>query len=130
MEHIYFSIAANQTVTRLQSNRLYSQTKFVKLDSTYLTGTFTVYNSGTKQEETTHFLSEETITYMRDEILGDNGYTFTEILDQDFHHFKYLHEKDELTVVTREEAEARMSELDKHNYQFLNKVLQLMKQQV
>lgn len=130
MEHTYFSISENKSISQLKSNRLFPQTEFVKIDSTYLTGTFTVYNSATQQDEITHVLSAQTIAYMRDEILGDNGYDFPEIKDEYFHHFKYLREQEEFSAVTREEAEARMSELDKRNYEFLNKVLQLMKHPV
>lgn len=128
MKHTYFSIADNKSVTQLKSNRMFPQTAFVKLDSTYLSGTFIVYNPGKQLDETTHFLSEQTITYMRDEILGDNGYAFPEIIDENFHHFEYLREREESTVVTREEAEALMSDLDRRNYEFLTKVLQLMKE--
>jgi hypothetical protein len=128
MKHIYFSVGKSDSVIQLNSRRLYSQTKYVKLDSTYLTGTFTLSDFSENKGQTRDFLSEKTITYMRDEILGDNGYNFPDIKEEYFHHFDYLRDKDDPVVATVAEAEARMSATDKANYDFLNRVLQRMQQ--
>lgn len=122
-KHEYFVIAVNNQVEQLQSKRLYAQTQYVKLDSTYLSGKFTMYNQETEQEEQTTFLSTKTITFMRDEILASYGY---KPADADEYYFTYLREKDQPWFSSMEEVELQMTELDKYNLAFLNKILALM----
>jgi hypothetical protein len=123
--HTYFSIAANQQVSELQSKRFYAQTQFVKLDSSYLIGKFLVYSVASQKEEQTTFLSEKTITYMRDEILASYGY---KPANTEEYYFHYLVDKDAVRYSTLEAFESSMTEIDKHNVAFLNKVLELLKQ--
>lgn len=127
ISHSYFYISPERSISKLESSRLYPQTEFVKLDSTYLTGTFSVYNSDTQQMEERDFLSVRTITYMRDEILAANGYRSDE--DKENNAFGYVQEG-VAESNSIEEAEAGMSEIDKHNLDFLNKILALMQTQV
>lgn len=127
ISHSYFYISPERSISKLESSRLYPQTEFVKLDSTYLTGTFSVYNSDTQQMEERDFLSVRTITYMRNEILAANGYRSEE--DKENNAFGYVQEG-VAESNSIEEAEAGMSEIDKHNLDFLNKILALMQTQV
>lgn len=116
--HEYFAISPEGRITKLKCDRLFAQTQFVKLDSSYLTGEFTVYND---QNDERTFLSEKTITFMRDEILASYGYRFpTEERDNAFSH---LRKPDEQRYTTLEEVEPQMSDIDKRNLAFLNAVL-------
>lgn len=122
-EHTYFSLENNKIVA-LTSTRLYAQTQFVKLDSFYLTGKFRVYNSQSEQEEFRNFLSVTTITYMRDEILAANGYKFP-----DPERTKQLQSNSNAyspQYTSLEEVTGKMTEIDKHNLAFLNKILSLL----
>ena len=122
ISHSYFYISPEHSITKLESSRLYPQTEFIKLDSTYLTGRFSVYNADTQQMEERDFLSVKTITYMRDEILAANGYITSENGGDSF---GYLVEGVE-TRDNMEQAVAIMSEIDQYNFYFLNKILELM----
>jgi hypothetical protein len=122
-KHTYFSISPSHQITELKSKRFYPQTQYVKLDSTYMQGKFLVYILD-KGEETT-FLSVKTITYMRDEILASYGYRPE---DAGEYYFNYLIDSDATRYVNIEAFEPLMSEIDKHNVAFLNKILELLKQ--
>jgi len=122
--HDYFAITEGSEVTQLKSNRLYPQTQYVKLDSTYLQGSFRVYTADGNENSTT-FLSITTISYMRDEILASYGYRFPE--QSRVEQFQqrgdwYVPHHDKV-----EEIEAEMTDIDRHNLAFLNKILSLMK---
>lgn len=123
-QHSYFSISGLNSIKALASNRLYPQTQYVKLDSSYLMGNFEVYDPDTQVNVSTTFLSEKTITYMRDEILAENGYRPEEFEGRDY--FGYLRKESD-PWFTRDEAESAMSPIDRHNLDFLNKILELMK---
>lgn len=69
--HTYFSLGPNGTVTALTSHRAFPQTQFVKLDSSYITGNFKIYNAERTEEISTKYLSLLTLNAMRDEILAD-----------------------------------------------------------
>jgi hypothetical protein len=122
-KHTYFSISANREITELQSARLYPQTQFIKLDSSYLTGKFIVYNAETDNGDETTFLSVKTITYMRDEILAAYGYK-PENAGENY--FSYLRNGSTPTYTRVEDFEAQLTEADRHNLAFLNKVLALL----
>jgi hypothetical protein len=123
--HEYFSISANNEVVKLNSNRLYAQTQFVKLDSSYLMGTYQVYNRITEMEEQTTFLSVKTITYMRDEILAAYGYRPAAASPE---YFNYLRKQDDPFFSSIEDVEQQLTDVDRHNLTFLNKILALMQQ--
>lgn len=119
----YLSLSGN-TVTRLPSDRQFPQTQHVRLDSSYLMGEFHVWNNDTHAEQTTSFLSEKTITYMRDELLASNGYRFPEVerVQEFVYHPWYTPKYTDLV-----ECEAQMSAIDRYNLAFLNRVLERMK---
>jgi hypothetical protein len=116
----YFAFAEG-SVFPLDSKRLFPQTQFVMLDSSYLTGVFNVYNSELEREQTTGFLSLKTITCMRNEILSQYGYTFPE----DYYPGNGNWESYQ-TSYTSEFIDS-MSEIDKHNLEFLDRVIDAMK---
>lgn len=116
----YFRIEDNGKVVALKSDRLFPQTEFVKLDSSYITGEFLIYNPELDRNETSAILSLKTLSSMRNEILAKYGYKFSdpEVLRQ-FYEFKwYVAVHDDLAVV-----EAQLTDIDKHNVTFLNKVI-------
>jgi hypothetical protein len=123
--HSYFVITNTGKVVQLSSNRLFPQTQFVKLDSTYLTGEFVVYNRTAEKEEPATFLSVNTITFMRDEILASYGYTFPE--KEKIEHFERIGNWYKPQYATFEEFEAGMSDIDKYNLTFLNKILEVLR---
>lgn len=120
-DHEYYAISDGK-IEPLNSKRLYAQTEYVKLDSSYLTGNFTVYNGDEKQNTT--FLSINTITYMRDEILAAYGYNFPDSKQERY--FTYVRDKELQQFSKIEEIEPLLSDVDRHNLLFLNKVLDLM----
>jgi hypothetical protein len=123
-QHTYFSIGSNNEITQLKSNRLYPQTQFVLLDSSYLTGNFLVYSSVTQKEEPTTFLSFRTLTFMRDEILASYGYTFQE--KEKIAQFQQIGSWYSPRYTKVEEFEKEMTTIDRYNLRFLNKILDLM----
>ncbi len=123
-KHSYFAITASKGVTPLDSKRLFPQTQFVKLDSTYLTGNFMVYNYTTEQEEQRTFLSIKTVTYMRDEILASYGYTFPNKERDTI--FSYLRQETDPRYATIDEFESQMTDTDRQNISFLNRILEIL----
>jgi hypothetical protein len=120
----YFAIVEYGSVVRLESKRLFPQTEFVKLDSSYLTGSFTVYNSELDREETRTFLSLKTIMNMRDEILSTYGYAFPE----DYHPGDGNWQSYEPSYTA--DLVDSMNEVDKHNLKFLEDVIYAMKSEM
>jgi hypothetical protein len=116
----YFQIRDNGSVVQLKSDRLFPQTEFVKLDSSYITGEFNVYNEETEKLEASKILSVKTLTSMRNEILGMYGYIFPdqEVLKQ-FSEFKWY----QPVYDSISDFEADMFEVDKHNLAFLDKMI-------
>ena len=123
-QHTYFSITDNKEIIQLKSNRLYPQTQFVMLDSTYLMGNFLVYSSVTQKEESTTFLSVRTLTFMRDEILASYGYTFRE--KEKTAHFQQLGNWYTPRFAKVEQFERELTYIDRYNLKFLNKILELI----
>lgn len=125
----YFSVTTDG-VTLLETRRLYGQTAFVKLDSSFLAGSFTVYNQQTEQTESTNFLSYQTIRYMRDEILADNGYIIPPYVNEADENtptntFDYV-QTDKTLTDDLAAVMGSLSETDRHNVEFLNRILELM----
>ena len=123
-QHSYFSITDNKEITQLRSNRLYPQTQFVMLDSSYLMGNFLVYSSVTQKEESTTFLSVRTLTFMRDEILASYGYTFRE--KEKIAHFQQIGNWYTPRFAKVEQFERQLTYIDRYNLKFLNKILDLI----
>lgn len=119
--HAYFDIAGAGDVIPMHSDRLFPQTQFVRLDSSYLTGEFIVYNSTLEKEEPTSFLSVNTITFMRDEILASYGYSFQDT--EKTEHFQRIGNWYVPRYKNVEEFEENMTDIDKYNLAFLNKIL-------
>jgi hypothetical protein len=124
-EHHYFAIEASGVVTELKSARHFPETEFVRLDSTYLSGTFQVYDAQLNDTKEKSFLSKRTITYMRDEILAMHGMIFSESEKRE--KFEELfQEKYEPRYNSIEEFRDQLSDIDKHNLEFLNRILDKM----
>jgi hypothetical protein len=120
MVNNYFRISTDGTIKRLTSDRLFSETEFVKLDSTYITGDFTYYDPEIKAQRNTDVLTLATLTYMRNEILAANGFKFTtEVEKETFGNSKWYQPR----FNTVDEAKAVMSEIDRHNIVFLERVI-------
>ncbi|HTJ48515.1 MAG TPA: WG repeat-containing protein, partial [Cyclobacteriaceae bacterium] len=116
----YYRLDNDLSIQPLTSNRRFIQTEFTKLDSSYLMGEFTFYNAETQQNDTRTFLSNMTLTEMRDEILASYGYIFKdeEIARQysyrDWykpHYENYADFADQLT------------DIDRHNLAFLERII-------
>jgi hypothetical protein len=120
----YFSLGENLSVQELKTHRTFSNTAFVKLDSTYLAGKFNHWNPETNAEEETTFLSLSTLQYMRNEILASYGYKFTDPAEAE--HFVnanwYQPRYDSI-----EEFHDQMTAVDQHNLAFLEKIMEFMK---
>ena len=118
-QYVYFAADGDQALIPLETNRWHACTAFAKLDSSYVTGNFTVYDEeGTSTEAT--FLSTATLTSMRNEILADYGYIFQnpDVLEN----FKYRDwYKPQYASVA--DFEEELSEIDRHNLNFLEKIL-------
>jgi hypothetical protein len=120
-QYSYFRIDDGVKAKRLKSVRNFPMTEFVKLDSSYLSGVFSYYNPETEKTEDTEFLSLNTITYMRNEILASYGQRF---INKDgyneFPHYEKVEEK------PADEVLKLLSDIDAHNVRFLERVISLM----
>ena len=109
---------ANMEVT--SSNRIFNFTEFVKLDSSYVTGTFSYYDQEAQSMSTRDVLSEKTLTKMRNEILAEYGFIFEdEETANYFKYFKWYSPKYESIELFTEQ----LSDIDRYNLQFLSKML-------
>jgi hypothetical protein len=116
--HTYFVVEEN-TIRRLESTRIYSQTKFVKLDSSYIMETGTRWNQETHQHEETNGISLETAKFMRDEILDEYGYKFPDESRQNY--FGTDGKYDSV-----EEFAEQLTDVDRHNLDFLARIITLL----
>jgi hypothetical protein len=123
-EYVYFTLNADFSVTALKSSRSFPQTEFVKLDSSYLTGNFRVYDETKGDFTEVSFLPPATITYMRNEILAHYGYRFSDpnVMDEwkgyEWYKPTYDNESD---------IQDKLTEIDRYNLAFLEKILNLLK---
>lgn len=125
LNYTYFQLGPGVEVKRLTSHRDFSFTQFVKMDSSYLSGDFKVYVDGNETDR--DFVSTYTIEYMRNEILADYGFIFAdEESKQRYEGLTWYKPQYESIESFREE----MSEIDRHNLEFLDKVLSLMQKPV
>lgn len=121
--YTYFSLGEDLSVSPYTSHRSFPQSQFAKLDSTYLSGKFNTWGENGEQGET-DFLSLATITYMRDEILADYGFRFTDT--ETAERFKYYNwYRPQYDKV--EDFQEILSEEDSHNLDFLNKIIDILK---
>jgi hypothetical protein len=107
--------------TQLGSSRIYQFTQFIKIDSSYLAGNFLIWNASAKKSDTTRFASRATIQQMRDEILASYGYIFPDAATVEI--FKSAGDWYKPTVESYEEIYSMASEIDKHNLDFLNRII-------
>jgi hypothetical protein len=117
--YTYFSLNEEMVVNELTSNRNHPSTEFVKLDSTYLTGRFYEWNNETETTEQFSFAPLSVLVNMRDEILASYGYIFPEE-----HHYSDNWYKPRYN--TREEFQDQLTEIDKYNLEFLEKLIGLV----
>lgn len=119
-EYAYFKLGSDGRIQDLVSRRIFDQTEFIKIDSSYLQGVFQRHLGNGKFVDS-NFLSEKTIQFMRDEILAANGFSFPDTIRiEEFYH---IFQRDKKPNLTLEEAMANFSEIDRHNYDFLSSLL-------
>jgi YARHG domain/WG containing repeat len=108
------------TISPLESHRNYAFTQFVKIDSSYLEGTFTTWDEETQGVKTQNFPFAHTLQWMRNEILADYGYGFndSEMREQFTHQDWYAPR-----YFSYAEFYDSMTEIDKHNLHFLEKII-------
>jgi hypothetical protein len=116
----YFSLGQNGEIQYLETPRMFPETKFSRMDSSYVRGDFSLF-LGDGKYVNTDFLSERTIQFMLDGILADNGYVFPDE-DREMYFTNFRKEGDKTTGKI-EEAMANFSEIDRHNYDFLSSLL-------
>lgn len=117
--HTYFTIAQPDSIKELPSNRMFPETQFVMLDSSYVTGQFLVYDYELDRMDTTNVLSLKTLTSMRDEILASYGYSFPDIEGgKEYDTQWYLPVYD-----NKEDFYDLLTEIDRHNLEFLERFI-------
>jgi len=117
----YFKFDGNK-LTELESKRRFKFTEFVKMDSSYLSGDFKTFDYGHYDQSKwgqAKFVSKETLQFIRDEIMASNGYIFKDQWRADrFQYYKY-----DPTIDSYEEIYSKASEIDKHNLDFIEKLI-------
>lgn len=111
----YFRIQ-NYKLIPLKSIRDHRMTEFVKLDSSYFTGEFKLYDFETNQEIEVDFLPPSFFAGLRDEILASYGYRFKD--PKTIKKFEY-HNWYSPRFNTYEEVFEIASEIDRHNLKFI-----------
>jgi hypothetical protein len=107
-------------VRKFESTRIYSFTEFVKMDSSYLKGEFFYWDETKQKSGTRTFLSDETIEDIRNEILASNGYIFAdEKISKESEYRKWYKPR----YARYKDVIDNMSEIDKHNLQFLESIV-------
>lgn len=124
-QYIYFVMNEGEMV-ELTSNRYFNFTEFVKLDSSYLTGTFNYISNETMSYETRYFLSDSTLMRMRNEILASYGYIFSDPRTNE--HFRYNNwYNPRFSSLT--EIQGYLTDVDRHNLMFLEVILGPLKEE-
>ncbi|HEU5145860.1 MAG TPA: WG repeat-containing protein [Chryseosolibacter sp.] len=117
--HTYFTIADYDSIRQLASHRRFPETEFVKLDSSYVTGQFLIYDYELDRTDTTTVLSLKTLTSMRDEILAWYGYSFPDVENRKRYdsqwYFPIYDDRSEFADI--------MTEIDRHNLEFLERFI-------
>lgn len=116
----YFEVK-NGIVKKLESGREYNFTAYVKIDSTYLEGTFTSYNEETQTSTKSTMPDALTLANMRNEILADYGYAFKDPVVQQY--FKQNNSYYKPNYEHYEDFMNEMNDVDKHNLLFLEKII-------
>ncbi len=122
--YFYFRMRDNLSLTALKSTRLFPQTEFVYLDSSYFVGKFKHFAihqvDGTEvyRYDEIDFLSSGSIAFMRDEILASYGLKFA---DEERNGWFYQYR--EVPERNRSEIDAMLNDIDRHNLNFLESLL-------
>lgn len=114
----YFQIQNNKLIP-LESKRVHRMTEFVKLDSSYFTGNFKLYDFETDQEIEVTFLPTSFFEGLREEILASYGYRFKD--PKTIKKFEY-HNWYSPRFNTYQEVFEIASEIDKHNLKFIETI--------
>ncbi len=118
--YTYYQLVDGGSLELMTSNRTFPFTEFVKMDSSYVTGNFSYYDSQLQGMSSRDVLSEKTLQRMRNEILAEYGYIFEEEETSTyFTYFKWYSPK----YRTVDEFSDQLSDIDKYNLQFLAKIL-------
>jgi hypothetical protein len=118
----YTYFALDKTgVTEMKSLRACNFTEFVKLDSSYVTGSFHHWDPTTETEVPYATLSLPTLQFMHDEILASYGYRFPDSVARE-RFGRYPQEIENL-----EDIRSKFTDLDRHNVSFLEMFMNLLK---
>jgi hypothetical protein len=112
---------SGKSIEILETTSAFSPPWFVKLDSTYLEGNFYWYPESGESKEIT-FFSLAAVTSIRNELLAHNGYRFPEPELQK--RFSYTERSSPVDSI--DEAIAAMSEVERYNYHFLERMISRM----
>lgn len=117
-----YYLAAEGQLVKQETFRRFPFTQYAKLDSSYFTGKFSIYNFENDTEEEREFLSNRTLRYMRDEILASYGYDFPDQSTKEkFVNYTWYQPSSR----SLEEIQANMSEIDKYNLAFIERMIAL-----
>lgn len=119
----YFQVKEDLTLEELTGRYEFTPADFVKLDSSYLTGDFTRWNADKQITERTHFLSVNSLKYIRNEILAHYGFRFTDPADVERFSYRDWYKP---RFDSRGDFEAELTEIDRYNLAFLDKVIDLL----
>jgi len=117
--YTYYQIKDNQIV-QLESNRDYDMTQYVKLDSSYFQGQFKIYDFDTDEEMEVSFMPPIFFERLRIDILASYGYKFTDQKVIDALHYKNWYVP---AIETYEEVYLIASEIDRHNLDFIQRII-------
>lgn len=117
-DYKYFYLG--ETKKALESNRRYPFTQFVKLDSSYLKGQFDFWDNEKQAPGVSDFVSMESLTKMRNEILASYGYIFAdENTSKEFEYFEWYK-----PISGRyKEVKMNMTKVDLYNLAFLERMI-------
>jgi hypothetical protein len=118
-DYDYFSFDGKE-LKALNTNRRFSFTQFIKLDSSYLSGNFETYDYVTGKADSSKFVCRQTLEQIRNGILADYGFIFSDPKEKEpFENWPWY----KPTIESYEEVYNIASEIDKHNLDFLNKLI-------
>ncbi|WMJ75531.1 YARHG domain-containing protein [Cytophagaceae bacterium ABcell3] len=115
-QYHYYQILQDGEIVKLESNRFYEFTKYIKLDESYFLGCFAKKNSDQETQDEGNYwlynhLTIEDLDIMRNEIFADYGLRFqTEKWQQYFN-------KQEWYAPAYDNVDHLLTEIDKHNIQ-------------
>jgi hypothetical protein len=127
LSYEYFELGPNLSVKHLSTHRDFPFTQFVKMDSSYLQGDFSGYDYELEKEVKSTFISSSTLEYMREEILADYGFIFPdENTNERYKGRDWYKPRYESIEAFRDD----MTDIDRYNLDFLDKILALAQKPV